>query len=123
MTRHNGSIIELGERSWRRSWQSPAALTRVIALVQRAAAAVGLKPAVTDARRATMLHVVDCIGLTRVVHQEAWEFERALGERREWCEEHCPGQYVIEPLGPNPEELTGRRFRFLDENDAALFIL
>jgi hypothetical protein len=96
---------------------------RAIAIVGRAAATAGLKPAVTQSRLAAMMHVVECVGLTRVVLQGIGEFEKALNERRQWCEEHCQGEYVIESLGPNPEELTGRRFRFANESDAALFRL
>jgi hypothetical protein len=47
----------------------------------------------------------------------------SIRERREWCDEHCPGSYEIEPLGPNPEQLTGRRFRFESDKIAVHFKL
>ena len=68
-----------------------------------------------------IMYSVDCIGLDRQTLKRRGEFERAYREREEWCQERCPGNYVIEPLGPCPERLFGRRYRFTHEADAALF--
>jgi hypothetical protein len=70
-----------------------------------------------------MPYVVDCIGLTRNKLASPGEFEGELRDRREWLAENCRGQYEIKPLGPNPECLTGRRFVFEKEEDAARFKL
>ena len=77
---------------------------------------------VDDERRRETPWVVDCIGLTRVTLPPG-VFAHELRERREWCDEHCPGSYEIEPLGPNPEELTGRQFRFESDKIAVHFKL
>jgi hypothetical protein len=74
-------------------------------------------------RRAATPHTVECDGLTRQNLTRPIEFERALRERQEWCERHAPGDYEIEPIGPNPEQLTGRRFRFVDPKVAVAFKL
>lgn len=69
-----------------------------------------------------MQYDVDCDGLTRVNLQPG-DFERELRDRREWCKDNATGAYDIQPIGPDPERLTGRRFRFAIERDAALFKL
>ena len=33
------------------------------------------------------------------------------------------GAYEVGPIGPDPERLTGRRFKFANQHDAALFKL
>ena len=71
--------------------------------------------------KASAPYMVDCIGLDRTTLSLPGAFETAYRERDEWCREHCPGNYLIEPLGPCPERLTGRRFWFVREADAALF--
>jgi hypothetical protein len=76
---------------------------------------------VDDARRAATQWTVECDGLTRANLTAPGEFEQALRERRDWCQEHAPGDYEIEPIGPNPEQLTGRRFRFVDPKIAVAF--
>ncbi len=77
--------------------------------------------ATTSAAR--MPYVVACDGLTRTNLTRPGEFETALNDRRQWCETHAPDAHVIEPIGPNPEQLTGRRFRFASQKTAALFKL
>lgn len=76
---------------------------------------------VNDARRAATPHTVECDGLTRVNLTAPGEFEQAVNERRVWCEQHAPGDYEIEPIGPNPEQLSGRQFRFADPKMAVAF--
>lgn len=75
---------------------------------------------VDDARRAATPYVVDCPGLAREVIGDR-KFERQFWERRNWCESHCPGDHEIEPIRDHQGRLTGRRFRFADEYDAAKF--
>ena len=72
---------------------------------------------------ASLPHAVECVGLTRVNLQEPGLFERELNERRDWCSENAQGAYCIQPIGPDPERLTGRRFRFADQTVAAKFKL
>jgi hypothetical protein len=72
---------------------------------------------------ASLPHIVDCDGLTRVNLKEPGQFECELNQRRDWCNENAPGTHCIEPIGPCPERLTGRRFRFRDERVATLFKL
>jgi hypothetical protein len=50
-------------------------------------------------------------------------FERELRDRRDWCENNTTGAYEVGPIGPDPERLTGRRFKFANQRDAALFKL
>jgi hypothetical protein len=70
-----------------------------------------------------MPYIVVCDGLNRLNLTRPGEFETALNDRRQWCETHVPGAHEIEPIGPNPEQLTGRRFRFSDQKAAAMFKL
>src|SRR5215212_2756997 len=67
----------------------------------------------------SLVYTVECDGLSRVNLQERGQFEHELSERRDWCNENAPGAYDIEPIGPDPERLTGRRFRFADQTVAA----
>lgn len=76
---------------------------------------------VDDSGRAATPHLVDCHGLSRQTLVGVGEFERELHERLAWCEQNASGVYAIEPIGPDPERLTGRRFRFADQGTAALF--
>lgn len=78
---------------------------------------------VNAARRAATPHIVDCNGLSRTNLTKPSEFEHAFNERRAWCQKHAAGEFEIEPIGPNPEQLTGRRFRFESADTAALFKL
>lgn len=90
--------------------------------ISRLTANLGLRQGfVDDARRAQLPYVVDCDGLTRANLDVPGEFEHALAVRRAWCEQNALGDYEIEPIGPNPECLTGRRFRFSSDKIAALF--
>jgi hypothetical protein len=99
------------------SIQSPVA-----SILHRIAAQQGISLGwIDDARRAATPYIVDCDGLTRANPTQPGEFEGALRERRDWCEANARGDYEIEPIGPNPEELTGRRFRFANDKVAALF--
>jgi hypothetical protein len=50
-------------------------------------------------------------------------FERELRDRRDWCENNTTEAYEVGPIGPDPERLTGRRFKFTNQRDAALFKL
>jgi hypothetical protein len=68
-------------------------------------------------------YIVECDGLTRLNLTQPGEFEHAYNDRRQWCEVNAPGAHEIEPIGPGPEQLTGRRFRFTCEKTAALFKL
>jgi hypothetical protein len=65
--------------------------------------------------------IVECDGLTRLNLTRPGEFETALNDRRQWCDTHAPGVHAIEPIGPGPEQLSGRRFRFADQKTAVLF--
>jgi hypothetical protein len=66
-------------------------------------------------------YIVECDGLTRLNLNRPGEFEQALNDRRQWCDTHALGAHDIESIGPGPEQLTGRRFRFADEKTAAMF--
>jgi hypothetical protein len=66
---------------------------------------------------------VDCDGLTRSNLTNPSEFEHEFQQRRDWCEANAGGGYEIEPIGSNPEALTGRRFRFANANMAVIFKL
>ena len=70
-----------------------------------------------------MPYIINCDGLTRVNLTRPGEFETALNERREWCEVNAPRRHEVKSIGPNPEQLTGRRFLFADEKTAAMFKL
>ncbi len=69
-----------------------------------------------------MPYEVDCDGLTRVKLPPG-VFERELRDRRDWCENNTTEAYEVGPIGPDPERLTGRRFKFTNQRDAALFKL
>jgi hypothetical protein len=75
---------------------------------------------VDDVRRAATPHIVDCHGRAREQISDR-DFERQFCERRDWCETHCPNDHEIEPIRDHLGRLTGRRFRFACENDAAKF--
>jgi hypothetical protein len=93
-----------------------------VSILHRMAAQNGVKPGwIDDARRAATPWIVVCNGLTRTNLTAPGQFEQALRERRDWCEQHAPGDYEIEPIGPNPANLTGRRFRFVDSKMAVAF--
>jgi hypothetical protein len=99
----------------------PPGHQRIVASLRRAAAALGLKSGfVTAARRAATPYVVDCPTLAREVIGDA-EFERQYTERRDWCHDRCYMDHEIEPIRDDQMRLTGRRFRFSNETDAALF--
>ena len=95
-----------------------------VSILHRIAAQNGVKLGwVDDTRRSATPYVVDCDGLTRTNLTARSEFEDTLSERRDWCEQHAPGDYEIEPIGPDPEQLTGRQFRFVDPKMAVAFKL
>jgi hypothetical protein len=76
----------------------------------------------TPAELAAMPHGIDCERLT--VHDLGAAFACEFHRRRRWCRGNCQGVFSVEPIrhegvGPN----TGRRFRFSDRGDAALFRL
>jgi hypothetical protein len=72
-----------------------------------------LRPVSIDAaRRAATPHLVTCDGLSRTNLTIPGQFERELCARVRWCEKYAPGDFEIEPIGPGPEQLTGRRCRF-----------
>ena len=94
----------------------------ISAILNRIAAAQGLRPGLVDlARRRATPHIVDCMGLT-LDHLPPSDFEEQLRERERWCERQCPGRYEIEPIRQNGSD-AGRRFRFPDPNDALFFKL
>ncbi len=49
------------------------------------------------------------------------EFELRYPERRDWCNDQCYMDHEVEPIRDGQMRLTGRRFRFVNEADAALF--
>jgi hypothetical protein len=51
------------------------------------------------------------------------EFETELETRRAWCVANSRGRRMVQPMGSNPEQLVGRRFRFADHRDAVFFKL
>lgn len=59
--------------------------------------------------------------MTRTGLTGVGEFEDELQKRRDWCVENARGLWMVQPVGPNPEQLTGRRFRFADHVDAVFF--
>jgi hypothetical protein len=91
------------------------------AMLERAAAAAGLRREgfVDDARRAATPHIVLIDGLTRT-NLPVGVFEPELQKRINWCRQQA-ADWAIEPVGANPEQLTGRRFRFSDLDDARRF--
>jgi len=90
-------------------------------IVERVAARVGLKRGgfVDDARRAETPHIVLTNGLTRT-NLAVGVFEPQLQKRVNWCQQQT-ADWDIEPVGANPAQLTGRRFRFSDPDDARRF--
>ncbi len=94
---------------------------QMVASIRRVAATLGLKSGfIDDARRAATPYVVDCPGLAREVIGDR-EFERQYPERRDWCDDRCYLDHEIESIRDDQMRLTGRRFRFANEVDAALF--
>jgi hypothetical protein len=90
-------------------------------LTVQAAAALGLKSGfVTAARRTATPYIVDCPDLAREVIGDA-EFKRQFTERRDWCRDRCSMDHKVEPIRDDQMRLTGRRFRFSNEEDATLF--
>jgi hypothetical protein len=77
----------------------------------------------TPQQRASMLHEVDCPGLT--AHDLGDAFAEEFQGRRLWCRQHCEGTFTVEPVWSDGDYRrdTGRRFLFADEADAALFRL
>ena len=101
---------------------SQRTLPSLATILHRMAALNGLKLGwIDNARRAATPWTVVCNGLTRTNLTAPGQFEQALRERRDWCEQLAPGDYEIEPIGPNPEQLTGRRFRFVNPRIAVAF--
>lgn len=71
--------------------------------------------------RCMLPYIVDCIGLSEDdLGYPA--FPQELNERRDWCHNHCYGDYHIEPIRRNGQ-LIGRRFEFLNAADATQFKL
>ena len=66
---------------------------------------------------------VEVHGLDRNNLSRPSEFEEELQNRRDWCVENARGLWMVQPMGPNPEQLIGRRFRFADHRDAVFFRL
>jgi hypothetical protein len=98
-----------------------SARQRMIDGIKRAGTALGLKGGfVDDARRAATPYVVDCPDLSREMIGDR-EFEKQFSERRDWCEERCYDNHEIESIRDQRMRLVGRRFRFANEGDAALF--
>ncbi len=91
----------------------------------RAAHAARIHPEIadpTDARRAVVPHLVECFGLT--VHDPGEAFAEEFQRRRPWCREHCGHAFAVEPVRDRAEGRdTGRRFRFADLEEAAMFRL
>jgi hypothetical protein len=76
----------------------------------------------TAAQHADMPHVIDCPHLT--VHDLEEAFTEAFQGRRLWCRQNCRGVFAVEPIWDDVEKRdTGRRFRFSDQEEAAMFRL
>jgi hypothetical protein len=75
---------------------------------------------ISRARQRETPHLVDVVGLTRTHLTGPGEFERELSLRVEWCRTYAP-DYANEIIGPNSDQVSGRRFRFRDISIAALF--
>jgi hypothetical protein len=91
----------------------------------RAARAARIWPEIADpssAQRAAMPYGIDCDGVT--VHDMGEAFADELHGRKRWCRENCTGVFSVEPIrDPGTSRDTGRRFRFSDPTDAAMFRL
>ena len=102
----------------------PRPFPSLAAMVERAAAAAGLKRGgfVDDARRAATPNVVDCLGLSREnLDEEPYLFEFEFHQRKAWCE-NSGGLFEIEPIRDQETlVLTGYRFRFARLADAVFF--
>ncbi len=91
----------------------------------RAAQAARIWPEIADptaSQREAMPHEIDCEGVT--VHDLGEAFADEFHRLKLWCRENCEGVFAVEPIrrrGGGPD--TGRRFRFSDKTDAALFRL
>ena len=75
---------------------------------------------IDDTRRRETPHIVDVDGLSRAHLTKPGEFEREFAHRLAWCKQYAP-DFAIEPIGPNPKGLVGKRFRFRDSSIAVLF--
>ena len=64
---------------------------------------------------------VEVHGLDRNNLAGMFDFENELQMRRDWCTEHARGLWMVQPIGPDPERLTGRRFRFENPRAAVHF--
>jgi hypothetical protein len=91
----------------------------------RAAQAARIWPEIADpttAQRDAMPYEIDCAGVT--VHDLGEAFAVELHDRKRRCRDNCTGVFAVEPtrdrrIGRD----TGRRFRFSDRTDAAMFRL
>ncbi len=107
--------------------QPPAdkAAMRKLMDVARAAHEARIWPEIdnpTADQRADMPHAVECHGLT--VHDLGEALADELWDRRLWCREHCRDAFGVEPVWDRAEGRdVGRRFRFSDQTDAAMFRL
>jgi hypothetical protein len=103
----------------------PRPFLSLAAMVERAAAAAGLRRGgfLDDARRAATPNVVDCLGLSRENLDEPYLFEFEFHQRRAWCE-NSGGLCEIEPIRDQETfVLTGYRFRFAGLSEATFFKL
>ncbi len=51
-------------------------------------------------------------------------FAAELHDRKRWCRDNCTGVFAVEPIWDRlVGRDTGRRFRFSDRTDAAMFRL
>ena len=75
---------------------------------------------IDDARRKQTPHFIDVKGLSRTHLTTPGAFDHEFAIRLAWCREYAPN-FAVEPIGPNPEGLVGKRFRFRDTPICALF--
>lgn len=99
----------------------PSACQHLITVLQKSATARGLKTGFVDnTRRAATPYVIDCPDLSRERLGEQ-EFKKQFSARRDWCRKQCPYDHEIEPIDDEALYSAGRRFRFANQGDAALF--
>ena len=101
----------------------PRPFPSLAAMVERAAAAAGLRRGgfLDYARRAATPNFVDCLGLSRENLDEPYLFESEFHQRRAWCAS-SGGLFEIEPIRDQKTlVLTGYRFRFARLADAVFF--